>query len=284
MKKIIPTEVLDLGERQIQFTISSEVQDRDEDIMVAAGCDFKNYAKNPQFLGFHDYSDFPLGKPVSWWIDPLEKKVKAVVYFPTIEELTGNTPQNASEKVKLVDTTYYFYKNKLLNAVSIGFKTIDSSPNPESKSGWGSIVSKWELLEFSACPVPANQDALVEACKSYDPSGGMAKIFEEGRNVTNDKSADQGGTKSGARLSADSLAAVDEIEKCYKAIKSKATKVSALHDEMKGHLDEMDELHGKMKTAIKKLRDGPAAGDSTPPAPATGETGDDEALNIEDED
>jgi hypothetical protein len=399
MKKIVATETTDLGDRQIQFTISNEEQDRDEDIMIAAGCDFSNYAKNPQFLGFHNYWDFPLGRPVKWWIDRLERKVNAVVYFPTIEELTGGLPQNASEKVKLVDTTYYFYKNKLLNAVSIGFDPIESKPNPESKHGWGSVISKWELLEFSACPIPANQDALATACKSYDPSGRLQKIFEEGRTMRTkgaipfkhfpladedtawdagevfkasddddlaiicawkaDKKPEdltkadfklphhqgkedgyktvwkgvaaamtvlrggRGGVdipeedldaveahlakhykefgkevpekswkpdeKSGARLSADSLAALGDIEKCHRAIKSKMAKLSSLHEDMKGHLDELEEAHATMKAAIRKLRDGPGDADGAPPKKPESqddqaEGGDQSVLDITDAD
>jgi hypothetical protein len=392
MKKIVATETVDLGERQIQFTISNEEQDRDEDIMIASGCDFTNYAKNPQFLGFHQYGDFPLGKPIKWWIDQRTKKVKAVVYFPTIDELTGGNPQNASEKVKLVDTTYFFYKNKLLNAVSIGFRVKESTPNPDSKGGWGSIISKWELLEFSAVPVPANQDALAEACKTYDPSGRMAKIFEEGQGMKTkgaipfkhypladedtawdagevikasdvedlaiicaykadkpeedltkadfkfphhmskadgyktvwkgvaaamavvrgargganvpdedldaieahlakhykefdkdvpEKSHSAEGTKSGARLSAHSLAAIDEIEKCHDTMKSGMKKLGALHESMKDEMDAVDEAHARMKAALKKLRDGPAAGEE--PHAGQGGEGDDEVLEIDDE-
>ena len=393
MKKIVPVSVSDLGERQILFTISTEVQDRDEDIMIAAGCDFSNYAKNPQFLGFHNYWDYPLGRPISWWIDPMQKSVKAIVYFPTIEELTGGLPQNASEKVKLVDTTYYFYKNKLLNAVSVGFNPKDKKPNPESEHGWGSIISKWELMEFSACPVPSNPGALAEAIKSYDPTGRMGQIFEEGqamtkgaipfkhfaladpdtkwdvgevvKNCDNDdlaiisawkadkkpeemtkddfrlqhhlskadgyktvkaavdnamarlsqtdlpdedrpeieahlkkhqaefeeaKLALAHGQKTGARLSADSVAALDEIEKCHKSMKSKMAKIGSLHEDMKSHMNALDEAHAKMKAAIKKLRDGPSSddGDEPPPKPDSqddqNEGGDQSVLDITDAD
>ena len=53
-KKEISVEVVDLGERQVQFTISKEVEDRDGDILRAGGVDFTNYEKNPVFLGFHN--------------------------------------------------------------------------------------------------------------------------------------------------------------------------------------------------------------------------------------
>jgi len=385
MKKIVTTETTDLGDRQIQFVISNEVMDRDEDVMIAKGCDFSNFAKNPQFLGFHSYWDFPLGRPVKWWVDQKQKQVNAIVYFPTIEELTGGKPENASEKVKLVDTTYFFYKNKLLNAVSIGFNPVESTPNPESKRGWGSIISKWELWEFSAVPVPSNQDALATAMKSYDPSGSMAKIFEGGQAIKKgaipfhhyalaeedeawdnaavikasdtedlaaicawkadkepedltkadfklphhlgkadgyktvwkgvaaamavlrgsrggadipeadmdavekhlakhyeefgkdvpEKSGAPGRTKTGARLSAHSLAALDEIEK--------------QHGMMKTKMAELDSIHGKLKAAIKDLRDGPAAGEEEePPEPESqddlDEDGDQSVLDISDED
>lgn len=164
-KKTVLAAPSDLGDRMIRFKISDETQDRDEDIMIAAGCDFTNFAKNPQFLGFHNYFDFPLGTPKKWWIDQAQKAVYADVYFPTIEELSTN-PEQASEKAKLVDTTYHMYKTGMLSAVSIGFNPIQSTPNPSSDSGYGKIIKKWELYEFSAVPVPANPNAIQEGIKS----------------------------------------------------------------------------------------------------------------------
>ena len=166
MKKgIFQTKAEELAERTVRFKISSEVVDRDGDILIAKGCDFTNFAKNPQFLNFHNYHEFPLGIPKNWGIEG--KSVYCDVYFPTIDELSSER-ENASEKAKLVDFTYHCYKTGMLNAVSVGFIAKDVEPNKETG---GFIIKAWELLEFSAVAVPANQDAIAQAVKSFGESG-----------------------------------------------------------------------------------------------------------------
>ena len=162
MKKgIFKTKAEEMGERTVRFKISSEVVDRDGDILIAKGCDFTNFAKNPQFLAFHNYHEYPLGIPKNWGIEG--DAVYCDVYFPTLKELSTDAEQ-ASEKAKLVDFTYHCYKTGMLNAVSVGFIPKDAEPNKETG---GSIISEWELLEFSAVSVPANQDAVAQAVKSF---------------------------------------------------------------------------------------------------------------------
>ena len=166
MKKgIFQTKAEELEERTVRFKISSEVVDRDGDILIAKGCDFENFKKNPVFLGFHNQHDYPLGIPKNWGVEG--KSVYCDVYFPTIEELSSN-PAEASEKAKLVDFTYNCYKTGMLNAVSVGFIAKDLEPNKETG---GYIIKDWELLEFSAVAVPANQDAIAQAVKSFGEEG-----------------------------------------------------------------------------------------------------------------
>jgi hypothetical protein len=166
MKKgIFQIKSEELEERTVRFKISSEVVDRDGDILIAKGCDFSNFAKNPVFLPFHTYGDFPLGIPKNWGVEG--KDVYCDVYFPTIEELATD-PEQASEKAKLVDFTYHCYKTGMLNAVSVGFIAKELEPNKETN---GYIIKEWELLEFSAVAVPANQDAIAQAVKSFGAEG-----------------------------------------------------------------------------------------------------------------
>ena len=166
MKKgIFQTKAEELGDRTVRFKISSEVVDRDGDVLIAKGCDFENFKKNPQFLSFHNYHEYPLGIPKNWGIEG--KSVYCDVYFPTLEELSSN-PLEASEKAKLVDFTYHCYKTGMLNAVSVGFIAKEVEPNKETG---GFIIKKWELLEFSAVAVPANQDAIAQAVKSFGAEG-----------------------------------------------------------------------------------------------------------------
>lgn len=164
-KAIFNTKAEELEERTVRFKISSEVVDRDGDILIAKGCDFENFKKNPQFLGFHNQHDYPLGIPKNWGVEG--NAVYCDVYFPTIDELSTR-PQEASEKAKLVDFTYHCYKTGMLNAVSVGFIAKDLEPN---NATGGYIIKDWELLEFSAVAVPANQDAIAQAVKSFGEEG-----------------------------------------------------------------------------------------------------------------
>ena len=218
--KELPIETKDLGDRRVLFTISKEVIDRDGDILRANGCDLTNYLKNKVFLGFHNSRDFPLGKTEDIWIEA--DRVKAIVYFPTVEELSSD-PNNASEKAKLCDFCYHCYKTGMLNAVSVGFIPLEWI---ETENGFD--ILKWELLEFSAVAVPANQDAIAEAVKSFGDEfakGLVSKPME----------------KSGKRVSAETReilnrikACGDEIEKCQKSIK-------ACSDNLRKALAELDD-------------------------------------------
>lgn len=224
-KKELPVEVQDLGERRVLFTISREVVDRDGDILRANGIDLTNYSKNMVFLGFHNSRDFPLGKVEKVWVEG--DRVKAIVYFPTVEELSSN-PEQASEKAKLVDFTYHCYKTGMLNAVSVGFIPLEWI---ETENGFD--ILKWELLEFSAVAVPANQDAIAEAVKSFGD--------EFAKSLVSTVSKTESVVKSGRRVSAETReilnrikACGDEIEKCQKSIK-------ACSDNLRKALSELDD-------------------------------------------
>ena len=177
-KKDVSIITEDLGDRCVQFTISKEVEDRDGDILRANGVDFTNYMKNPVFLSFHNSREFPLGKVTKFWVEG--NSVKAIVYFPTLEELSSN-PEQASEKAKLVDFCFHCYKTGMLNAVSVGFIPLEWI---ETEKGFD--ILKWELLEFSAVAVPANQDAIAEAVKSFGLDKSVIKEY-----FTTEKSLDE---------------------------------------------------------------------------------------------
>ena len=225
-KKDLNVNAEDIGERTVRFTISAEVEDRDGDILRADGADFTNYEKNKVFLGFHNSHDFPLGKVVKVWKE--DKKVKADVYFPTLDELSSDI-NNVSEKARLCDFAYNCYKTGMLNAVSVGFIPLEWT---ETKTGYD--ITKWELLEFSAVAVPANQDAIAEAVKSFGLDESVVKDFFTTQ-------------KSGKRISAETKevlnkikACGDEIEKCRDQLKNIAKNMNALLAE----LDDAEEALG----------------------------------------
>ena len=223
-KKDISVITEDLGDRSVQFTISKEVVDRDGDILRAGGVDFTNYMKNAVFLGFHNSRDFPLGKVTKFWVEG--NAVKAIVYFPTIEELSSD-PSLASEKAKLVDFTYHCYKTGMLNAVSVGFIPLEWT---ETKDGYD--ITKWELLEFSAVAVPANQDAIAEAVKSFGDE--FAKDFVTLEVV-----------KSGRKISAQTREILNKIKACGDKLEECQNSLKACGDELRKALAELDDDNDK---------------------------------------
>ena len=219
-KKDLSTITEDMGNRTVRFTISKEVVDRDGDILRASGVDFTNYMKNPVFLSFHNSREFPLGKVTRFWVEG--NSVKADVYFPTIEELSTN-PDQASEKAKLVDFTYNCYKTGMLNAVSVGFIPLEWV---ETENGFD--ILKWELLEFSAVAVPANQDAIAEAVKSFGDEfakGLVSKPME----------------KAGKRVSAETRKILNRIKACGYEIEKCQKSIKACSDNLRKALAELDD-------------------------------------------
>ena len=217
-KKDVSIITEDLGDRSVQFTISKEVVDRDGDILRASGVDFTNYMKNPVFLSFHNSREFPLGKVTKFWVEG--NAVKAIVYFPPIEELSTN-PEQASEKAKLVDFTYHCYKTGMLNAVSVGFIPLEWVENEN-----GFDIQKWELLEFSAVAVPANQDAIAQAVKSFGNDFAKSFITEE---------------KSGRKISAQTRAILDKIKACGDELEKCQETLKGCGEALRKALAELDE-------------------------------------------
>ena len=217
-RKELPIEIKDMGDRRVLFTISKEVVDRDGDILRASGCDLTNYLKNKVFLGFHNSRDFPLGKTEDIWIEA--DRVKAIVYFPTVEELSTN-PEQASEKAKLTDFCYHCYKTGMLNAVSVGFIPLEWV---ETENGFD--ILKWELLEFSAVAVPANQDAIAEAVKSFGEDFTHKFITEE---------------KSGRKISAQTRAILDKIKACGDELEKCQETLKGCGEALRKALAELDE-------------------------------------------
>ena len=228
-KKDVSIITEDLGDRSVQFTISKEVVDRDGDILRASGVDFSNYMKNPVFLSFHNSREFPLGKVTKFWVEGNE--VKAIVYFPTLEELSTD-PNNASEKAKLVDFTYHCYKTGMLNAVSVGFIPVEWI---ETDNGYD--ILKWELLEFSAVAVPANQDAIAQAVKSFGNDFAKSFITEE---------------KSGRKISAQTRAILDKIKACGDELEKCQETLKGCGEALRKALAELDDPEPEEDTEEEK--------------------------------
>jgi len=157
--QILPELKIDESERTIQAVISSAMIDRDREVLLPKGVELDNYLKNPVVLWAHDHHSLPIAKAVGIWRG--REQLRAKAQFP---------PKGESS---FSDNVYNLYKGGFLKAFSVGFipkKWHEPSEKEVEKTpAWANadrIYDEWELLEFSAVPVPANPDALAQAVKA----------------------------------------------------------------------------------------------------------------------
>lgn len=156
-------------EKSIVHVITDSTIDRSREIVDPNGADTKNFEKNPVVLFGHNYGGAWLtgsspNIPVvgrSAWVKRDGESVISKTIFADVTEISRDA--------------WALAKGGFLPATSIGFQPIgdievmslselkDLSPsnrgqfNGEDKVG---IWRKWELLEYSLVPVPANPSAL----------------------------------------------------------------------------------------------------------------------------
>lgn len=149
-----------LEDRVIQYTCTDETVDRYGDIIIATGANLKNYKQNPVILLFHDMHQYPVGRSIKTWIDKEARCVRSwVLFFDNEIDNTG-----------MSETAFGFAKAGAMNTGSIGFLPEPDGariPSEEERKElkmprYGVIYEKWEMLEFSLVPVPANPNARQE--------------------------------------------------------------------------------------------------------------------------
>jgi HK97 family phage prohead protease len=149
--KGLDTEIKALGGNKVEFVISSGSVDRDNDIVVPDGGDFKHWRKNPVVLFAHNSHNPPVAKGSNIKIGS-DKKIRATAEF---------TPNDLYPFGHMIGR---MVSEGFLKATSIGFKPKKmKQADDQEKRPWGLDFEEWELLEFSIVPIPANPEALISA-------------------------------------------------------------------------------------------------------------------------
>ena len=149
--KMANMKSLDIEKRQVKWIISTGSLDRDLDRLNPSGCEHGNYDKNPVVLVDHNWTtDSIVARNIN--IEVSENEIIATSQFPPIGELP------------LSDEIFKKIVNKLINAVSIGFRTMEYAKNNEG----GYDINLWELLEYSFVAIPTNPEALQKGKKEVD--------------------------------------------------------------------------------------------------------------------
>ncbi len=161
--------------RSVYSAIASTASiDRHKEVLIPKGCVSSRFLTNPVMLNIHDSRQYPVGKVLDIRIN------KESVQF----DFEFADTENGKELEKL-------YTSGVMNAFSVGFipkSYIDCYELRDSDGNWKvssvefelpdgtkesydlsahktselyGIIPKWELLEISPVPIPANPDALM---------------------------------------------------------------------------------------------------------------------------
>lgn len=145
-----------IEKNEITAIASSDVEDRQGEIVDVGGWELDNFIKAPRLLWGHDHQKLPVGKVTKIWV---EKSAKPKLMFRA-------QFQEVTEMGKAVKK---LFEQGFLNTFSVGFKPIDSEHDKNAKSGFR--FTKQELLEISVVNVPANPEAITLAYKSLKKDG-----------------------------------------------------------------------------------------------------------------
>ena len=129
----------------LTFVASTEDEDRHGDIILQGGWKLDAYLKNPVFLWAHHYSQPAIGKALDVWTEP--RRLLAAIRF---------APTEFAQQIASL------YQGGYQKGVSVGFRPLEFEMRRDAKTGHvlGINFISQELLEISAAPVPANQNAL----------------------------------------------------------------------------------------------------------------------------
>ncbi|MEN3238278.1 HK97 family phage prohead protease [Methylobacterium ajmalii] len=156
----------------VRFTMSAEIEDRDNDIVVQQGLDLTEFLKNPAAPFAHQSGGFPIGA----WSDVQKLLAGRPKRTEGMLTLTAGDPVADRLKTHLAAGT--------IRACSIGFmpKRIERRQQDENVRGWpGYMIHEAELYECSPCMIPANPAALAKSAEEIGllPREVIERILDE---------------------------------------------------------------------------------------------------------
>lgn len=157
------------SDKSYRFVGTSEVKDRDGEIVLLDGWDFSNYKNNPIVLWGHENRQLPIGKVTAI----LKDETKRVIYFDV----------EFSESYTLGKTVQGLVEEGILRATSLGFRVLDWEWG-ENADAW--LLTKCELFELSIVNVPANQEAIIEETSKDVEDNQTKSIEKDDANVLNE--------------------------------------------------------------------------------------------------
>jgi hypothetical protein len=140
------------------LVVNTGAVDRDRDRVLPSGVELDNYLANPVLMWGHNYRDpwALIGRAAEIQLSGEDIRIR-----PELRE-----PASEGDPMHIIRA---LWEGGLLRAASIGFNPVEWQENEQG----GRDYTRWELLENSLVPIPANQEALRLAVK------GLAGVPED---------------------------------------------------------------------------------------------------------
>ena len=157
--KTLKTYVEENAGGRIRAKLTTDSVDRDGEVLIPQGMNAKDYQQNPVLFYNHEYNN-PVGKVTN--IKRVENAVVGDLEFAKRpDEYKGDF---FPEFVEVL------VRQGIIKGVSVGFVPEENGARAATKadrSKFGGrikrVFNRWKLLEVSIAPLPANQDALIQA-------------------------------------------------------------------------------------------------------------------------
>ncbi len=168
---------VDTVERTDMSIITNDAVDRDGEVIMPGGLDWKQFKKAGMPVPFaHDYTALPVGRGLGVWRErPTEKSQSTSRDGWAAKTLYATRPEGWSKDAPwLPDAILSLIDQKMLGGKSIGFiPTEYSNPRPEEielrseLANVSYVIRKAIVIEYSVAPIQSNPEALVLGTKSY---------------------------------------------------------------------------------------------------------------------
>lgn len=139
-----------------EFVLSDETPDRHGDIVRAGGWKLDSFKKNPIALYGHQHD---AKNVIGVWQNVRVEGKKLVGRLKLAKEGTS----------EVVDIVRSLIEQRILKAVSVGFRILDYTPRDKNEPWGGWDITGADLSETSVVPVPANPNALALAKAALSP-------------------------------------------------------------------------------------------------------------------
>lgn len=166
----------DDGEHADVSFVTTDSLDRDKEVVLQSGIDWKQFRKNPIVTFAHMYDCLPTGK--SLWVKADTKNGKDGWLAKTKYTTRPPTDLWPADEPWFPDAVWHFVKSGDLPGKSLGFLVLSARAPTEKEikarpelASCRCVFDKTMVLEYAVAPVQSNPDAIVQQVSKCRKSG-----------------------------------------------------------------------------------------------------------------